>query len=336
MKKISIADIAKQAGVSKMTVSRVINDSSRVHKRTRERVHDIIREVGYTRNIFAHSLSKGSFLDVVGVITGIENVFSKYYFMEMMRVLEKGLDKYNHSLFLFNVVEMEKQHLVDRRLRVICDQYHSRAIKGVVVLGPPEKDERLNYLSENGVKGIAVGGRFRDENFGYIDVDNAEGVRMMVNHLASKGYNRVSVINGPLYLSSAVERENAFVLAMKENGLSIREEYIRYGGFNTESGKIEAEKIINCPERPDVIFAMNDDMAVGAYEAIQEANLRIPEDIAVVGFDDIDAASSMNPSLTTIAQPYKQIGNIVANAFEAQDFDMELKVPPILVERKSL
>ena len=200
----------------------------------------------------------------------------------------------------------------------------------------PEKDERLSFLSGNGVKGIAVGSKFKNENFGYIDVNNTEGVGIMVNYLVKKGHSKIAVINGPAYLTSAQEREQAFYAAMLGHGLKLPKEYVVSGGFNVESGRIAARKIFSCKEWPTAIFAMNDDMAKGVYEEAKVLGIRIPEDISVVGFDDLDFAKDLKPGLTTIGQPFSAIGSIVARRFETQDFDIEAEVSPVLVERNSV
>jgi LacI family transcriptional regulator len=336
MKHISITDIARQAGVSKMTVSRVINNSSAVKEDTRARILKIIEREGYQPNVLARTLSSGVSLDVVGVITGIENVFSTYYFMELMRQLETQLDRYDHSVFLFNVIETENTERIEKKLKIICDQYHAHALKGVIVIGPPEKDARLEFLSAQGVRGIVIGSSLVNAHFGSVDVDNAAGTRMLVEYVFSRGHRRIAAIHGPDYLLSARERRQAFYEALNGCGLKIKPAYEGVGGFNRRGGYLAARDILTQAERPSVIICANDDMALGAYEACAESGVHVPSDISIVGFDNTDGAATAEPQLTTIGQPFHQIATIVSKAFSSHEFTIQKKVPPVLVERSSV
>jgi DNA-binding LacI/PurR family transcriptional regulator len=336
MKKISITDIARQAGVSKMTVSRVINNAASVKDDTRDRILGIIEKEGYQPNVLARTFSSGVSLDVVGVITGIENVFSKYYFMELMRQLENHLDQYDHSVFLFNVIETENKERIEKKLKIICDQYHARAMKGVIILGPPEKDARMEFLSEQGVTGMVIGSTSSDKNFGSVDIDNKAGMRLMIKYLFDEGHRHFGAIHGPEYMSSAIERREAFYETLTELGLKVPKEYEGFGGYNRRGGYLAALDIVRRTKRPSVIVCANDDSALGAYDACLEKGLNIPNDISIVGFDNSDIACGAKPQLTTIGQPFHQIAEIVSQAFSTNEFIMHKKVEPILIERSSV
>jgi LacI family transcriptional regulator len=318
-----------------MTVSRVINNSPSVSPETRGRVQAIIEEMGYKLNVLAQNLSKGMGLEIGGVITGIEQVFSRYYFMEIIRNLEKVLDQEGHSLFIFNVVETRHREKVEKKLKVISDYYHSKVLKGVIVLGPPEHDERIKYLSENGVKGIAIGGKLTDPNFGYVDVDNYESAKKLILHILGCGHKHIAIINGPHYLTAAQEREAAFCETIKQHGLKVKKEYVTNGGFLKEGGREAARQLLRLKNPPTAIFAANDDMALGAYEAIYERGLKIPQDISIAGFDNIDKAAEVSPPLTTVAQPYSMIGELTGRHFIQQDFQVKTELPGLLIERSS-
>lgn len=336
MKKISITEIARQAGVSKMTVSRVINNSQAVKDETRKRILEIIAAEGYQPNILARTLSSGVSLDVVGVISGIENVFSTYYFMELMRQLETHLDAYDHSVFLFNVIETDERERIEKKLKIICDQYYAHALKGVIVLGPPEKDARLDFLAEHGVTGLVIGSTASSGNFGSVDIDNTAGMRMLMDSVLACGHRRIGAIHGPDYLSSARERQAAVYAVLKERGLRLDPAWEGCGGFNRRGGYLAARDILSRDTRPSVIVCANDDMAFGVYDVCAELGVRIPADISVVGFDNTDMSSQVNPQLTTIGQPFHQIAEIVSHACAAHSFLIKEKVQPVLIERSSV
>ena len=312
---VSIKDIAKLAGVSKMTVSRVINKSSNVRAETKERIERIIDEQGYQRNLLAGSLSKGVALDVVAIITGIENIFGKYYFTELIKQIEEALDEYGFSVYIYNVLETENKEVIEKKLKIISDSYYSKMIKGAIVLAPPIGDMRIEYLSKHNVKGVVVGSDYADENFSCINIDDKKSVINIVDYLVSLGHKEIAMLTGPSYMDSAIMREKAFILAMKKNNLPIRNEFIKCGSYNRCGGKLAALELLSYKKRPSAIFASNDDMALGVYDALKELGLEIVHDVSVVGFDDIYEARELKPALTTIAQPYKKYANLIAEIF---------------------
>ena len=333
---LSISDIADKAGVSKMTVSRVINNSPNVRAETRARIEEIIAECGYTRNVLANSLSKGVALDVVAVITGIDDLFEKHYFTEMIRQIESALSSADHSVYIYNVRETEDRVLIARKLKHIADSYQSRMIKGAVVIAPPVADNRLEFLQEQGVRGVIVGSISSVSGFASFDVDDRTSVREVVHRFVQAGHRSIGMLTGPRYMSSALQRENAFRENLKKQALSLKEDHIRNGSYTRGEGKKAALEVLRQEDRPTALFAANDDMALGVYDAAAELGLRVPQDISVIGFDDIRAASRTVPGLSTVRQPYSDFAALTAEVFTHADFQGVHTVPAEYIERESV
>ncbi len=332
---LTIEDIAKESNVSKMTVSRVINNSSNVNEKTRIKIQNIIKKRGYTSNIFAKNLAGGRGLNLVGVIVTAENFFSKYYFMEIIRNVEKYIEEKDYDLFMYNLFFRNPEGF-KRKLGFICDLYRSKLIKGVILFAPPIDDGRIKFLSKNNVKGIIIGGDWKDKNFGTIDVRDTESVKNMISYMIESGHRKIAMITGPDTLISAKRRQNAFDKTLKKNNIVIPHEYIVNGFYNREGGRLAAEKLFKLKTPPTAIFAANDDMAMGVYDEAHRKSMRIPEDISVGGFDDIDEAVDFSPPLTTIAQPLSEIGEWAAKAFIEEDYKIKKVLPSILIKRSSI
>ena len=335
--RVSLDDIAREAQVSKSTVSRVINNFKNIDPQTREKVLNILKKRNYNVNRLAKHLSQGKGLDVIGVIGGIYDLLGRYYYVEFIRQMEKYLEEKDHALFIFNVIGDQKSEQFRKKIDVLCDYYHSRIVKGYIMLAPIENDLKIEYLSKKGVKGIAIGSRLDDENFGYVDVDSKEGAKKIVTYLIDRGHQKIALINGYLGLSSAKEREAAFYEVMKQYKLPIRKEYVTCGFYSREGGRDAAHKLLTLKDPPTAIFAANDDMAVGVYEAAQTLNLKIPEDISLVGFDNnLEVLAGRKPLLTTMGQPYAMMGEMAAFYLEREEFSVKSILSPVLIERDSV
>ena len=158
---ITIDDIAKEANVSRMTVSRVINNFPYVKEETRKKINKIIKKYNYNVNLTAQNLAKGTSLNLFCLLTGIENLFDTFYFIQIIREVEKHLNKKNHMLFITNILNMPDVSYFNEKLEIISNLFHSKIIKGVIILGAAINDDRINYLSEKNVKGIIIGSKWR-------------------------------------------------------------------------------------------------------------------------------------------------------------------------------
>lgn len=332
---ITIQHIAEEAGVSKRTVSRVLNDSPYVNEKTRLKIKRIIQKKGYNVNILAKNLAKGQAVDLVGLITNIEDLFGKCYFTKIIQSIENHLEKNGHSLFIINLLDSPNTD-IQSKLKTISSFYHSNLIKGLILLAPAYDDKRINILNNHNVKGIIIGSKTQCKNFGYIDVDNKEGVFQMISYMIEKEHKKIAIVNGPSHLSSAIERKKAFIQIMKSNNMIINEQYIVDSTYTREGGRMAAKRLFSLNERPSAIFCANDDMALGIYDEALDQGIRIPEDIAVGGFDNLDISEDLKPSLSTIAQPFSKIGEIAAESMINQNFNIKMEIPVTFIKRESI
>ncbi len=332
---LTINDIAKKAGVSKRTVSRVLNNSPYVNANTREKIKSIIEEENYTVNVFAQNLRKGKSFNLIGLITNINNLFSKYYFTSIIQSIENYLENQGHTLFIINLLDTDNAN-IQRKIELLSNFYYSKLIKGFIVLAPAMDDKRVECLSRNNVKGVIIGSKSKSKNFGYVDVNNTDGVKKIIKHIIDKGHRDIAIINGPADLSSAIERRDAFYKIMSRYNFSIPEEYIVDGGYIREGGRAAAEKLFSLNKPPTAIFAANDDMAMGVYDAAKLFGLNIPRDIAVAGFDNIAEADAVAPSLTTIGQPFELMAEIAAQCLIKNNFNVAIELPATLIIRGSV
>lgn len=301
MKRLTLEEIGKLAGVSRATVSRVVNNYPFISPEIRERVQKVIAETGFKPNLAARSLVSNR-SNIIGLIipSVVQKVFNDPYFPYLIDGIAQGCNANGLilSLYLFHSLEEERNisqailstglvggmiFTSDRRYRSMFDSLHAGQIP-MVLVGKPEDD--MPKIS-------------------YVDIDNLSGGYMATKHLIDQGYRRIGIIAATINKSSE-ERVKAFYNAMQDHGREVEENLVAYGDFSMQSG-YEAMKAL-IPHRPDAVFATNDSMAAGAIRAIKEANLRVPEDIGLIGFDDLPNPLQGGSSLTTIHQPVHQSG----------------------------
>jgi len=304
----TLEEVAKLAGVSRSTVSRVVNQHPNVRPEVRERVWEVIRQIGYQPHAAARSLATRR-TRVIGLIIpqAVTTLFTDPYFPILIRGIADACNAHNYhlmlSLFSHRRVQDSRAHqdlLYQQVLR-------SRYLDGVVVSSAPLDDPIFLRLLEDGVPFVLVG-RYPHERASYVDVDNVVGARMAVEHLLKLGHERVATITGPLNMFAAQDRLEGYRQALAARGIPVDEDLIAEGDFTEGGGQAAMQRLL--PRRPTAVFAASDMMAVGALKVLREAGLRVPEDVAVVGFDDIPLASMVEPPLTTVRQPIEQLGSM--------------------------
>ncbi len=179
---------------------------------------------------------------------------------------------------------------------------------GVLVLAPLMDSDMVPSLSALGIPLVVASGSHTSEGVPTLDIDNLRGARLVAEHFLSLGHTRIAHLMGNLNQANVIERRDAFCAALTEAGVTVRPEYLIAGQYNRESGQENAHCLLALPEPPTAIFAGNDVLALAALDAARERGLSIPDDVSIVGFDDIPAASMVTPQLTTIRQPLTEIG----------------------------
>jgi LacI family transcriptional regulator len=335
--RITIKDVAKAAGVSTQTVSRVINNRPDVSDDTRDRVQQIIEELGYSPNVIARSLSRGrsNALAVVGfglgyfgstsVLTGIEQKTSELGFSLLLSLL----DKFESSR-------------VDQILRDLL----SRQVDGII-WAIPGIDEVLAWLMgkfENISIPVVFLNKFQNGNDTVVAMDNLLGARLATGHLLDQGYRRIGIIAGPENWWEAQQREAGWQETLKQAGIEYPDELKVTGDWGAASGDVGLHNLIARSPDIDAVFASNDQMALGVLQAARRLGLRVPDDLGIVGFDDIPEAAYFYPSLTTIRQDLRSLGALAVDRMcdlikarqAGEEFAPDISwVKPKLIVRKS-
>jgi LacI family transcriptional regulator len=295
---VDIRELARRSGVSAATVSRALNDRAEVSPQTRARIVDLAAELGYSPSQPARTLVRKR-SDTIGLIwdTGYAVEGSRHPFLQDLLVaLKRPLSDAGYHLMLVSTAAVDAG--VDSYLRTA--RQHS--LDGVILMGVDQHHPAITALVESPVACVAVDLPLHGPRTTYVTSDNRTGAATAVSHLYAQGRRRIAHITGPLRLLPASERLAGYRYQMARLGLPYRPEYLASGDFFLASGYAATRALLDLPERPDAIFAAGDEMAIGAMHAIADAGLSVPDDVAVVGFDDIESAALVRPALTTIAQ----------------------------------
>jgi LacI family transcriptional regulator len=307
----NIQDIAAQIGVSVATVSRALNGSPEVSEATRERVLQLARELDYTPSAAARTLVRRR-SNVVGVIleTGPGHPDLLHpFFQEVLVGLQHGAGEHGYDLLLFAGDAPGNgfggSHSYARRA-----EHHG--IGGVVVMGFDGEHPEMRKLIEADVPCMAVDSDLGGPRCGLVASDNREAAAEAVRHLHGLGRRRIATITGALETRPAAERLAGYRDAIEEVALEAREDYVAEGDYYADSGYESALRLLALAEPPNAIFAASDMMAAGVLQAAHECGVRVPEELAVVGFDDIAVAALLQPPLTTVRQAKEKLGRAAA------------------------
>lgn len=302
MTELTLEDIAKQAGVSRSTVSRVVNGSPSVSAEVRKRVLKVIQSTGYHPNAAARSLaSQRSWMIGLVLPRSVSSFFTDPYFPQLTQGIAYGCNNHNLTLSLFLVGNKEDEEKITPRIS------RRGLLDGILIQTTQNEDKLIGTLVNSSIPSVILGRPFDIEGVSYIDVDNLSAGANATKHLIRLGYKRIATITGSKYNTTASDRFEGYSKAMKAANLPLDQALIAGGDDFSETSGYEAMKKL-LKASPDAVFASADMMAIGAMRAIQEAGLRVPEDIAVVGFDDIPMSAQPNIRLTTIRQPIMRFG----------------------------
>ena len=309
----TLSDIADSVGVTPMTVSRVINENGYVSDETREKVLRAAKDLNYRQNGLARALKRRS-TETVGLVLGdISNPYST----ELARAVRETLLNHGYNLFICISEHSAKEDIV--AFKALAD--HS--VDGIIVATRSNEngDKYLRGIVESNLPVVVIGRDFQHEDVDFVSPDNLKGGFEATQHLIDLGHERIGFIGANITAGSSLKRLQGYLQALKLHNIEIDERLITgrnendsdVPGYSTEEIGFEGMKrLLSLPNPPTAIFARNDFTAIGAMSAIKEAGLRIPEDIAIVGFDDISLAVRTSPPLTTVRQPMRLEGQLAA------------------------
>ncbi len=328
----TLEDIARISGFSRSTISRVINGDPAVSEDTRKRIIEVIGEQNYQPNLAARALAAGH-TSVIGLVipTSVRQLFTDPYFPILLQGISSGCNAKDYSVMLW-LSEPEYER------RTISKILYNGLVDGVIVSSMCSDDPILKALEESRFPFITIGRHPSNESIHSIDVDNRDGARQAVLHLLRLGRKRIGAISGPMNMIPGIDRYNGYVDALREHGIPARTELVAEADFTDTGGYYAARQLLDA--HPDAIFAASDDMAHGALRALYEANLRVPQDVALVGFDDIPFARMTRPTLTTVRQPIYGLGLQAAQVLieiieNPPDVPHHIILPTELVVRES-
>lgn len=318
----TIYDIAKIVGVSTATVSRALNNKGYVSEDLKRKIWKVAEELNYVPNAHARSLMSKRSLMISLIIPDIVNPF----FSLVARGVGDAAERYGYSLLICNT---DGSRFTEKKY---VQMYRERQVDGIIFVASESSGSYLQDLVNDNIP-IVVADRYVEGI--KVDMflnDNVGGAKEGVAHLIRLGHQRIATIRGPQTTQTGIDRYRGYKEALEDNGLMVLPEYVRDGDYKEISGYREAKKLLQLKEPPTAIFAANDLMALGALYAVEEAGLKVPQDMAVVGYDDIPIASAVRPKLTTVAQPKYELGQLAAERlFELLDEEDGSRSPETVV-----
>jgi len=330
----NIFDVARLAGVSKSTVSRVLNGSDRVSEASRQAVLRAMEELGFRPNSAARRLAGSADRRVGLLLPFFGSMFSSFYVYEIIRGVGQVVSERDTELLLH--FQHEDRNGEDLRRRLTANG----ALGGWIIADEMVDDGLLQEVREAGIPFVLLNRESSDPCHSWATVDNRGGAAAAVEHLTSLGHRRIATLTGPLHQPPARERLEGFRSAMMERGLQTPQRWIARCDFQRQLAAEEAARMLKEEERPTAIFAASDLMAAGVYEAAAALGLRIPDDLSVIGFDDDFIAAQLVPPLTTIRQPLQDAARaatcwLLDHLEERNGQPLRARLPARLVHRGS-
>ncbi len=296
----TIYNVAERAGVSPITVSRVINNSGYVSEKTREKVMRAIEELQYVPNELARSLKGQRTHTIALVITDVTNPF----FTTVARGVEDIANQNGYSVILCNTDEnLDKE-------KFYINKFLSKRVDGAIIATASGNSQHLLRLKQRDFPFVLIDRMVEALDVDIVRGDNVRGAYELTTHLIELGHRRIALINGPCLVSSAQQRLEGFMKALQDHGLPLDESLIKESNYKRDGGYESAIELLKAPELPTAIFAANNLLAIGAIVALREHGLRVPGDISLVSFDDIELASLIYPFLTVVNQPAYTMGTL--------------------------
>jgi DNA-binding LacI/PurR family transcriptional regulator len=326
----TIRDVARQARVSVATVSRVLNDMPIVSPTTRDRVHGAVEQLGYRRSATARSLSLGR-SQAIGVVAPF---FTTMSVVERVRGISERLARHGYDLVLFDV------ETPDQRADALRDFARRDRVDGLLVISLPVSDDEVEALQRNDLPVVLVD--IGHPGLPHVVIDDVRGGELATEHLLAKGHRRIGFIGdlpeNPFGFTSSERRREGFRRALRRAGIDPVDDLERLGDHGRQRALALADDLLARDDRPTAVFAASDIQAVGVIQACEARRLRVPDDIAVIGFDDVEMAAILG--LTTVRQPLRESGargtELLLSAIEGGDHRPVVELEPLaVIERRT-
>lgn len=296
--RVTMEDIAKRADVSINTVSRALNDKPDINDQTKEEILRIADELNYQPNRFAQGLrsSKTSTLGVI--VADIMNPF----FSALLKGVEKAAREEGYSIIVQDTDEKyeNEQSAIQTTL--------AEQVDGLLITPVQTNQQTIIDLQQSGLPFVLLGRHFDDLDTHYVVTDDVEGASSAIHHLIDRGHGRIGIINGPSHISSSQERLRGYKETLRERGIGVKEKFIFRNTVTMEEGYRTGKDLVSTTPRPSAVLCYSDFVAIGVIKAARDAGLKIPEDLAVVGYDDIFFSTCLEVPLTSVRIPKKKLG----------------------------
>ncbi|MBN1562250.1 MAG: LacI family DNA-binding transcriptional regulator [Anaerolineae bacterium] len=304
-KKLTLDDIAKLAGVSRATVSRVINKYPHITPDVRARVQKIISETGYQPNKIAQSLASQR-TGIIGLVipSATQTILSDPYFLHLISGITQKTNAYalTLSLFLF--------HSMDDEVQIAHSLFNTNLVDGLIITADRKENPFAQQVITQDIPFVVIGRSDLNTPLASVNVANEQGAYLATEHLITLGRRRLAIIMCD-HNTAGDDRYAGYRRALADYDMAFDPQRVVCGDFSLESGYAAMQQLLSA--KPDAVFVSSDMMAIGAQQAIRQAGLRIPDDIAVVGFDDLPQAALTDPPLTTIQQPIEELGMVAVD-----------------------
>lgn len=318
---LTLEEIGEIAGVSRSTVSRVLNDHPHVRPEIRARVEGIIAETGYLPNQAARALVSNR-TGLIGLVmaTDVGELFGDPYYSALVHGIQEGCSETGSIFSIFPVYGQHGE-------TVVLSTLVARGfVDGVIITAGPGSEQLIGALRQRGKPMVVVGHPADDHDLVRVDVENRAGSKSAVSHLIGLGRTRVGFVGPTSTYVFGAERIAGYRDAMAEAGRPIDDDLIRLDEPTTEGGYRAATAVLS--SRPDALHVATDPMAIGAFRAFRENGVRVPDDIAVVGFDGLPRAPRTEPSLTTVVQPVSDVGRTAVGLLQGEHPEPHVVVLP--------
>ncbi|MBU0560775.1 MAG: LacI family transcriptional regulator [Bacteroidetes bacterium] len=298
--KATIYDIANKAGVSTATVSRALGDKQEtVRPETRDRILQISNQLNYRPNSLAKNLAKSTTSAIGLVLPEIQGDF----YTEIV----KGVDEiaFSGGYHLIVASSHSRRNIVESLLGFMRESL----VDGVILMIPSMNGHLEEVLANYKIPVVIINDIHAFDKYDIVSIDNFQGAYSIINYtIKSLNHSKISMITGPSGNYDSQMRKKGYTAALKDAGITIRKDWIIEGDFTIKGGELACSRILSLKEKPDVIFAANDNMAAGCYNASESLGFKIPEDICIIGFDHIELGNFLRPKLTTVHVPVSEIG----------------------------
>ncbi|BDG36131.1 LacI family DNA-binding transcriptional regulator [Saccharococcus caldoxylosilyticus] len=327
---VTIKDIAKLANVSHTTVSRALNGSPNIKPDTKKKILEIAARLNYTPNYTAKSLVLQKSYTIGLFFTSISEGTSASFFMDAVKGVNRTIGQ-EYSLFVRGIDDYRDFSAI-----------HRKRFDGIVLMSQSEADHAfIHHVLQQNIPLVVLNREIKKGMAHNVLTDDKEGAYRAVSYLLENGHRRIAIIEGKKGFKSTQQRRDGYIQALLDYGVPVKKEFFAEGHYDMQSGYEAMKQLLTLPERPTAVFCSNDDMAIGAIHAIFRAGLSVPDDISIVGFDDVDFSQYTSPPLTTVRRSIEEISargaEILLASIEHPSRDKEtICVPSQLIIRNSV